>query len=31
MKVSVGGSMMESKGADGTEKWFKSFLKQLGK
>ena len=31
MKVNVGGSMMESKGADGTEKWFKSFLKQLGK
>lgn len=31
MKLSVGGSMMESKGAEGTEKWFKSFLKQLGK
>ena len=31
MKVNVGGSMMESKGADGTEKWFKNFLKQLGK
>ena len=31
LKVSVGGSMMETKGAEGTEKWFKGFLKQLGK
>ena len=31
MKISLGGSMMESKGAAGTEKWFKAFLKQLEK
>ena len=29
MKLNAGGSMMESKGADGTEKWFKEFLKHL--
>ena len=30
MKLSASGSMMESKGAEGTEKWYKAFLKQLG-
>ena len=29
MKISLGSSMMESKGAEGTEKWFKQFLKHL--
>lgn len=29
LKVSVSASMMEGKGADSTEKWFKEFLKQL--
>ena len=31
MKLSASVSMMESKGAEGTEKWFKAFLNQLGK
>jgi len=31
LKVSVSASMMEGKGADSTEKWFKDFLKQLKK
>ena len=31
LKVSVSASMMEGKGADSTEKWFKDFLKQLNK
>ena len=29
MKISLGASMMESKGAERTEKWFKQFLKYL--
>ena len=29
MKIDLGVGMMESKGADGTEKWFKKFLKSL--
>ena len=31
LKVSVSASMMEGKGVDSTEKWFKDFLKQLKK
>jgi hypothetical protein len=29
MKISLGGDVMDKKGAQGTEKWFKDFLKQL--
>ena len=31
MKINASNSIMESKGAEGTEKWFKAFLNQLGK
>ena len=31
MKLYVAASMMESKGAEGQEKWVKEFIKQCGK